>query len=236
VPLAPPAIALAVAAGIAILAATSGIAGLAFMKLFGIAFLGEQRDGREIVRERSGPSTTALAWLAGLAILFGVAPSLLAVPLAGVASALTGVDRLDAGALPTLGALLALLPLLAGAAAVVAAKRGGARTVPTWTCGSEVTPRSQYTATAFSKPLRRIFGFVLFPDHTEIRDTGASRWFPIRIRYEVTTRYIIDDVARTVAAIGQRLARRTRIVQAGFLRIYLMYAVVALIVILVAAR
>ena len=119
---------------------------------------------------------------------------------------------------------------------LVLARLRGVRAVPTWTCGSPVTVRSQYTSTAFSKPLRRIFGFVLLPDRQRIADTGGSPWFPLRVRYTVTTRDVIDEIARRVAAFGQRFARRARIVQAGRLRVYIVYAMAAVLVLLAAAR
>ena len=130
----------------------------------------------------------------------------------------------------------ACLIALGAVVALFLGRRRGIRFAPTWTCGSTVTTRSQYTATAFSKPIRRIFGFVLFPERQKISDLGVSRWFPTRIRYEVTTRDVIDEGARNIAAFVQRLARRARILQAGLLRIYLVYAVVAVLVVLVVAR
>ena len=111
------------------------------------------------------------------------------------------------------------------------------RAVPTWTCGSAVTVRSQYTASAFAfQPLRRIFRRVLVPERRRIVETGAAKWTPTRIRYSVRTTDLIDDATRLIGAIIQRFARRTRIVQAGLLRVYLTYAVIAVIVALVVAR
>ena len=37
-------------------------------------------------------------------------------------------------------------------AGVLAARTGLARRVPTWGCGGELSARTEYTATAFSKP------------------------------------------------------------------------------------
>jgi len=235
-PIAPPALAALLVVAIGNLAATSGLAALAFVKLFGIAFLGEPRTVREIALERPDVSLLGLGWLAFFCIAFGLAPSVLFRRMIDVGAALSGSTAFDPGALPTLPVLLAALPALGAVGAIVMARRRGVRTVPTWTCGSLVTPRSQYTATAFSKPLRRIFAFVLFPEHQQIRDTGASHWFPLRIRYTFSTRYVFDEVARNVAAVTQRLARRSRIVQAGLLRVYLVYAVVAVLIMLVVAR
>ncbi len=235
-PAAPPLVAALAALAIGTLAAAGGLAALAFVKLFGIAFLGEPRTVRDIRAERPDAALAGLGWLGLLCIAFGLAPALLFSPLAHIGGTLSGSYAFDPGPLPTLPLLLGALPLLGALAAWRTARVRGLRDVPTWTCGSLVTPRSQYTATAFSKPVRRIFGFVLFPDHQQIRDVGTSPWFPVRIRYEFTTRYIFDEVARNVAAAAQRLARRARIVQAGFLRVYLVYAVVAVLILLVVAR
>jgi hydrogenase-4 component B len=235
-PAAPPALAALIVIAIGNLAATSGLAALAFVKLFGITFLGEPRTIREIPIERPDLSLIGLGWLAFCCVAFGLAPSVLFRRMIDVASTLSGSSAFDPGPLPTLPVLLGALPVLGAIGAWFIARRRGVRTVPTWTCGSLVTPRSQYTATAFSKPVRRIFAFVLFPEHQQIRDTGTSRWFPLRIRYALRTRYIFDEVARNVAAAGQRLARRSRIVQAGLLRVYLVYAVVAVLILLVVAR
>ena len=235
-PAMPPPIAALVTLAIGTLAAASGLAALAFVKLFGIAFLGEPRSAREIAVERPDVAFAGTAWLGALCLLFGLAPALLAGRMAGAASSLSGSSVFDAGPLPVLPMLLAALPVAGAAAALLTARRRGVRSDATWTCGSAVTPRSQYTATAFSKPIRRIFGFVLFPDHQETRDIGSSPWFPVRIRYAPTTRYVFDEFARNIAATAQRLARRSRIVQAGLLRVYLAYAVVAVLIVLVAAR
>ncbi len=233
---APPALAALVVVAIGNLAATSGLAALAFVKLFGIAFLGEPRSVRDIAIERPDVSIVGLGWLAFFCIAFGLAPSVLYRRLIEVGSVMSGSTAFDPGALPALPLLLGALPVLGAVGALLIARRRGVRFVPTWTCGSLVTPRSQYTATAFSKPVRRIFAFVLFPEHQQVRDTGASRWFPLRIRYAFSTRYVFDEVARNVAAAAQRLARRSRIVQAGLLRVYLVYAVVAVLIMLVVAR
>ena len=57
----------------------------------------------------------------------------------------------------------ALLGGLAVAAWVDARAPAAARRVPTWGCGGELTARTEYTATAFSKPLMMIFGAVYRP-------------------------------------------------------------------------
>jgi hypothetical protein len=181
-------------------------------------------------------SVAGLGWLAAIAIALGVAPALAVGPLIVVARELSGNVAVDAGTLSALPSTLFALPLLGAVAALLLARARGVRRVPAWSCGSPANARAQYTSTAFSKPLRRIFGFVLFPERLRVVDIGISRWFPVRIRYTVTTRDALDDLARNIAAYIQRLARRTRIVQAGRLRVYVAYTVAAVLVLLVAAR
>jgi hydrogenase-4 component B len=222
---APDVLAMSAVLGIAAVALASGIAAAMYAKLFGIGFFGYRRaHWKKTVIEKPDLSTAALWVLALSALVFGVAPSLMLRPL--------GVG---AGALVTLPASLVVFPLVAVAAALVLVRLRGVREVPTWTCGSVVTRRSQYTATAFTKPVRLIFGFVLFPERERIVDAALPASERI-VRYEVRMRFVVDEWMRAATAFTARVARRARIVQSGQLRVYLAYAVAAVIVMLVVAR
>ena len=225
-------------AAIAGLALTGGLAAACFVKVFGVVFLGGSRrlGARPELRERLDSSTVGVGLLAGLCIVLGVVPTLAVVPLAGVVGETLGLVALTPPTLPVLPATLALLPLAGALLCVVMAARRGVRSVPTWTCGSPVTAAAQYTATAFSKPLLTVFAFVLLPQRQRRYEMGSSRWFPERILYRTESRYVVDEVARRFAAVVLRFARRSRLVQSGSLRIYLVYAVAALIVTVALAR
>jgi formate hydrogenlyase subunit 3/multisubunit Na+/H+ antiporter MnhD subunit len=224
-------------AAIAGLALTGGLAAATFVKVFGTAFLGRPRRPRasEARRERLDLSLAGMIVPAAGCLALGIFPALATVPLARIAATLTGAQAPAFAALPLLPATLALLPLAGAFAAFALALRRGVRGVPTWTCGSPVTPAAQYSATAFTKPLRRIFSFVLIPDRQRTLEGGSSPWFPKAIAYRTESRDLADEAARTFAAITLRVARRTRIVQSGSLRLYLAYAVLALFVVVVAA-
>jgi len=127
--------------------------------------------------------------------------------LGEVAGALAAAPVSDFGSLPALPLALAILPIGGGVLAVLYARARNTRHVPTWTCGSDVTRRAQYSASAFAGPLRRIVARVI-PRSSE----------------------------RAIGAIVQRLARSTRIVQSGLLRVYVAYAVGAVILVLALAR
>ena len=220
------------------LALTGGLAAACFVKVYGMTFLGRPRraDPRPIARERFDAATVALGLLGGLCVVLGVAPMLAIAPLsAGVSAVLAAAPSVPA-ALPLLPATLLTLPLAGAVVAYALAVRRTVRAVGTWTCGSPVTASAQYSATAFSKPLRTIFGFILKPDRRVRVDTGRSRWFPTRIVFRVQSRYLIDEAARRFAAATLRLARSSRAVQSGSLRLYIAYAVVAVVVAAIVAR
>lgn len=225
----------AAAASIAVLAASSACAGFAYVKLYGIGFLGVRRSTHAIVPEPPDASTLGLAVLAFACVVLGLVPLLAVRPIAALVASFTGAPAIEVATLPVLPVMLVALPLVGGIFTVAMARIRPTRTAPTWTCGSPVTARYQYTATAFSKPLRLVFA-ALFSPQRERTIEAASPWIPLHIDYEVSTRYLGDESSRSFAAIVARLARRTRIVQGGRLRVYLAYAFAALAIVLVFAR
>ncbi len=229
------------------LALTGGLAAACFVKVFGVAFLGrprrpKQSHASEPEQERFDSATFAQVLLASACALLGLIPALAVVPLVRISAATLGTPL----SLGTTVAPLAVLPILPVALVILPAAgmlvclalvaRRGLRRVQTWTCGSPVTPTAQYTATAFSKPLRLIFAFVLRPEHRRLLETGSSSWFPARIVYQIESRDVIDEVARRVGALAFYAARRSRALQSGSLRLYLAYAVAAVGVVVMLAR
>ena len=229
---------LVVFAAIVGLALTGGLAAACFVKVFGVVFLGRSRrvEERALVRERFDAATFGLGFLAVLCTLFGIVPSLATIPLGRIAAATLDMPPPVLPALPFLPAMLVALPLAGALAALAIAARRGVRAVPTWTCGSPVTRAAQYSATAFSKPLRTIFAFVLLPDRRRVVEAGSSPWFPERILYQTESRDVIDEMARRFGAIMLQAARSSRALQSGSLRLYLAYMVTALVVVVALAR
>ncbi|MHB8230901.1 MAG: proton-conducting transporter transmembrane domain-containing protein, partial [Vulcanimicrobiaceae bacterium] len=226
-------------ASIAGFALTGGLAAACFVKVFGVVFLGRARRAlppATAARERVDASTFGLGFLAALCTLLGLAPMLAVAPLERIAAGIVGGAPIALPALPTLPLTLAIVPLLGAVGAAVLAARRGVRRVSTWTCGSPVTAAAQYTATAFSKPLRTIFAFVLFPERRRVLEAGTSPWFPLQIRYRTESRYVIDEVARRLSGAALRLSRRTRALQSGSLRLYVAYALAALVLAVALAR
>lgn len=218
------------------LALAGGLGLACAVRAFGIVFLGRARRPREGTprRERFDVAVGAQLLLAAVCVVLGLLPALAFAPLARIAGGLVGAVAVPVPTLARLPLLFAV-PMLGAVAALVLATRRGVRRVPTWTCGSTVTAASQYTATAFSKPLRRVFAFVLLPAHARV-DQDGSRWFPLHVVYRTTTRYVIDEAARHTGAFAFALARRARVLQNGRLRMYVAYALAALIAVVAVAR
>lgn len=221
---------------------TGGIAATCFAKVYGIAFLGRPRNPDLLrLRESFGWQTAGIGILAVICVALGAVPLLALSPISYVAAALVGAP---ANVLPVLAVAptmpfvpaIALLPLAGGILTMRLMRRRRVRYAPTWVCGSLPTVRTQYTATAFSKPLRRIFAFVLFPEHEKRLEVGSSPWLPRSIQYRTSTAYILDDLMRATTARLLSISRRGRRLQSGHLRLYLAYAAAVLIAIVAIAR
>jgi len=235
-PASPPGVQFTLVGTVAALALTSGLAAACFAKVFGVAFLGKaRRPGQKRERETLGPAAASLGLLATACFVLGILPSLAFVPLGRVAGAMVAAPLVLPNA-PLLPVLLVTLPIVGASLSWLLSRRRGIRATRTWTCGSPVTPLAQYSATAFSKPIRTIFAFFLVPERRRIVELGGSPWFPQRIIYTTRSRYIIDEVARGFTALTLGIARRSRRLQSGSLRVYLLYAVAALIATMVFVR
>ena len=241
----------ALLAGVAALALTGGLTAAAFVKAFGIGFLGQPRTAAAAAASESHPAMVAgTALLAVPCLVLGVIPGAV-VPLlaraAGTALGQIPPDPLRAGAgLAIAGstdviqpALLAVA-LLAGLVLAWALARlrapARARRAEAWGCGRELqTPRMQYTATSFAEPLQRVFDDVLRPDRDlDVSHLAESRYF----EQAVTYRSRIDDgiergLYRPLTVLVQRWGEAARKAQNGSLHRYLGYGFAALVVVLV---
>lgn len=96
-----------------------------------------------------------------------------------------------------------------------------------------MTARTEYTATAFSKPLMLIFAAVYRPTREVQALTEGSQYFPREVRYRAEIeptfeRYVYGPLLNAVL----RVAAGMKVLQAGSLHAYLAY-VIALVVSLV---
>ena len=139
-----------------------GLATACFAKVYGVAFLGRPRSD-EAAQAREVPQ----AMQSGMALLgcrhayvIGVAPGLLLGPAASIAQELIprrGCAPASAATLLLVHAMDCCLRNHAAAAVCLLIPRIK-RVTPTWACGMPgLDSRMQYTSTAFSKPLRKVF-------------------------------------------------------------------------------
>jgi len=158
----------------AVLALTAALAAACFVKAYGVAFLGRARS-RHAERAREVPRGMlwAMGLLAGLCLLLGVLPTLVIEALAPVTQLLVGQSLSSASARGWLW-LTPVSPQVASysapfvAVAIVLVYGAGywyfkrrakpVRRAYAWDCGfGALNVRMQYTSTAFSQPIRRVF-------------------------------------------------------------------------------
>ena len=99
------------------------------------------------------------------------------------------------------------------------------------------TARFEYTATAFANPFKRVFALLYRPvKKLDIEFHPESRYFVRTITYYNEGRLIFEDALyRPLVRIIQALAREARVLQSGNVHGYLVYILVALVVLLIAA-
>ena len=236
--------------GGAVLAMTTALAAACFVKAFGITFLAFPRS-RAAAEAQESPSVMWLpqAGLAVICIALGFFPGVVLVTLGRVTATLPGLPMHVSLAQGPLGITSGVesfdhvTPVLLGAALLSALILSGvltyrrystaARRVPTWGCGGELTAQTEYTATAFSKPIMMIFRAVYRPTRQVDALADVSPYFPREVRYHAEIeptfeRYVYRPLIRAVLRVADGL----NVVQAGSLHTYLAY-VIALVVSLV---
>jgi hydrogenase-4 component B len=234
----------------AVLALAAALAATVFIRAFGIAFLGRPRSPAAAAAEEvDRPMRLALYALVGLCFLLGALP-LAAVHLANpVSLRLFGEPlALSAGStwlwlvpfssgISSYGGVV-LLASLAGLALVVilgihnlAGRR--IRRGPAWDCGfPDQRPETQYSASSFAQPLRRVFGSSLFRarERVEMPDPGSLD----AANLTVSLRDLAwDGLYLPVAGLVGAIAGRLNALQFFTIRRYLTLMFLALAVLLV---
>jgi hydrogenase-4 component B len=229
----------------AMLALTGALAAACFVKAFGVSFLALPRSAAAAAAHEA-PSS--MVWpqvmLATLCVLLGVFPGVVLSVLSAVMVSLPGLRppaemiRGPLGMAATAGPSAAVMPSVLALAlfgglgvavlAILTMRIGSAiRRAPTWGCGGVLGAGTEYTATAFSKPLMMIFRAVYRPTREVEALAKVSPYFPQEVRYHVEIeptfeRYVYGPLTDTVL----RAADRLKILQAGSLHAYLGYVIV----------
>jgi hydrogenase-4 component B len=234
------------------LALTGALALACFVRVIGVAFLAMPRsDAARDAHEVGITLQAPMALLALCCVVLGLAPTLVFRLLRPVTQTLTnatahpaagwtGVDVTREGgayapALVVAGLLVVgVLPWLLGR---LVGGRALTRVAPTWVCGNLLEPRMQYTATAFSKALRLIFGALIRPQRTVVLERPVSEFFVRAVRYEGDTQPIYErHLYQRGVGLVIGAAQRVRALQNGSIRAYLAYIFVTLVVVLALAH
>ncbi len=229
---------------VAALALVGALAAYAFLKAFGVAFLGSPR-GTEAEHAHEAPASMRwpMAILAGACVAVGLTAPLLADRLAPVIAVPTGIAvgqaraPLSKGTAALAKATAAGLGLLAVVGALVAVRRRllAGRTVteaPTWGCGYLYpTPRMQYTASSFAQPATGFYQMLL---GTRTRVEPPVGPFPKAATFSSETPDAVREKGYEpiFAAIESSLGR-FRWLQHGGVHLYVLYIALTLMALLV---
>lgn len=245
----------------ALLALTGGLAAACFVKAFGVTFLAMPRSKKaEDAKESPLSMKIATIFLAILTVVFGLAAAVIIKFLVKVSGCAAGIvtdginfslnnltlapssidvgvaQRISCAYLSTPSIALALI-LIIGTIALGLYYALGRRRVTqynTWDCGYyKLDSRTEYTATAFSKPFRIAFSFFLLPysKSEKIRD---SFYHVKSFKYEVFTtsvfkRYIYEPIINLVFKTAQQIRK----IQPGSIHVYVAYIFITIITLVI---
>ncbi len=243
--------------GIASLAFTGGLAAACFVKAFGTTFLARARHAFPTVHESGLSMLIAMGILALLTLVLGVFSAVVIAGLIGIIASIGLTDpvtlqfpftqfidaRLEfADILPLDQVAIVLAIVLAFVAGLVTWFTRDRQVViaRTWDCGTSLTPRTEITATSFSRSIVTIFRGILRPTkQTAIEYHDENMRYFIKSQ-EVTTaiedpyrKFIYHPINRGLSAVSSFMRR----IHGGNINVYVLYVFVTLLVLLfVAAR
>ncbi len=233
----------------ALLALSAALAAACFVRAFGITFLGRPRTpAASAAKETDTASLAAMFVLAALCLVAGIVPGVFIDALAPVTTALVGASMPHQTGVQWLsivpiaqsrssynGLLVFFFMGVSGMLAAFAIHRLASdrlRRAPAWDCGyPDPNPATQYTASSFAQPIRRVYGTLVFGAREigEMPPPGSTA--PARLT--VGIRDLIWDfgyapVARVVGIAADRL----NILQFLTIRSYLSLVFAALVLLL----
>jgi NADH:ubiquinone oxidoreductase subunit 5 (subunit L)/multisubunit Na+/H+ antiporter MnhA subunit len=210
----------------ALLALSAALAAACFVKAFGVCFLGRARTAQAAgAAETDNWSLAAMLTLAALCLFAGILPGLFIDALAPVARVLVGARMpLQSGIewlsiVPVAesrssynGLLVFLFIVMSSTLAASAIHRFASaklRRGPAWDCGyPDASPATQYSASSFAQPIRRVFGTVVFGAREKIDMPPPGSLAPARLDVTLHDRIweaLYAPLARIVGLAADRL-------------------------------
>jgi hydrogenase-4 component B len=233
----------------ALLALSAALAAACFVKAFGVSFLGRPRTPAAAqAKETDTESLAAMFLLAALCLVAGVLPGIFLDALAPVSQTLVGATMPRQSGLAWLtivpiaesrssynGLLVFVFIAISGGLGAFAIHRLASdrlRRGPAWDCGyPDPSPATQYTASSFAQPIRRVYGTLVFRarEAGEMPPPGSLA----RARLTVDIRDLIWDYAYVpVARLVGFGADRLNVLQFLTIRRYLSLVFAALVLLL----
>ena len=236
-----------------LLALTGALAAACFVRAFGIGFLALPRSSQATHAHEAHPSMlVGMGALAALCIALGLGATLWLpfldplvnqlvnikvsgnLVLAGGMVLSSGSPKGGTVAPAALAGALVLLTLLPGILLAGWWRRGHRVSGPTWDCGLPgLTEDNEYTATAFSKPLRMIFAAFYQPRREIQTEFEVSAYYPTSVRFESGVEPAFET--HLYSPLKERIlarASRLRTIQAGSIHAYLAYIFITLVLLL----
>jgi hydrogenase-4 component B len=210
----------------ALLALSATLAAACFVKAFGLTFLGRARStAASAAVETDRLSLTAMLSLAALCLIAGILPGLfidaLATAVQGLAGGRmpvqTGVEWLSIVPIAQSrssynGLLVFLFMMISGALAASAIHRLASdrlRRAPAWDCGyPDASPATQYSASSFAQPIRRVFGSMVFRAREQVEMPPPGDLRPARLAvvlHDPVWEMLYLPVATGVSRAAERL-------------------------------
>ena len=233
----------------ALLALSAALAGACFVRAFGITFLSRPRTpAASGAQETDGCSLAAMYVLAALCLVAGIVPGFFIDVLAPVTQALIGVSMPHQAGVEWLsivpiaesrssynGLLVFIFVVLSGSIGAFAIHRLASdklRRGPAWDCGyPDPSPATQYTASSFAQPIRRVFGTTMFRAREIGEMPAPGSIAPARLTVQVHD-VIWDTLYAPISGLIAFASERLNVLQFLTIRRYLSLVFAALIILL----
>jgi formate hydrogenlyase subunit 3/multisubunit Na+/H+ antiporter MnhD subunit len=233
----------------ATLALAGALTAMCFVKVYGVAFLGQPRSKAKISADAGLSERLGMAWLSAGCLVLGLFPAAMLQMLNQVGASLTGhglsAEALESNWLwlvPTHPAQASYSPLiffLVVLAVVLLTVRlvrlfyhGRVRRADPWDCGfPEQTTRMQDTGDAFGQPIGVVFGPVYLMKRGLPGPEDATPKYSMKVD-DRHWPWLYLPVARAVEFVSAKIG----LLQRGRISTYLLYSFLTLIALLVFVR
>jgi hydrogenase-4 component B len=224
------------------LALIGGLAALCFAKAFGVIFLGRNRSHEEHpFQEGDSMLRGPMVFLAGICVWGGL------FPFTMVTFAFQGARVITVFPVPFMLEQTIIYPLLVATQvlfagviifAILAFLRECAlrvhsvRLAGTWSCGyANVSPRMQYTASSFAKPILMIFRVASI---FKIKIATPTEYFPAPVELSSSVKDASEHLFfRPVFYLIKKVSRKLKWIQSGHTQNYILYILFLLVFLLI---